>query len=815
MKLADIHHALMINTAEKLDEEGLLIPHQARREADELLEGDRVGRPSEAIIARSRALSNYLSVNAPALFKVTEHLSTLTTTVLWGSIILSMCLGFGVHSLGEGRQFHLISPILLSLIAWNLISMMLILWTSRETVHSKEALHNDKSIQLRAPRKKSNSKLSHFVKRAHTWIQLKVSDLSNDSQRQQLSHHLLQRRILTVYLERLWEVTQPQVSAELKRLLHLMSVFFVLGTLLSAYWDGLIYQYQASAESTFLSPERIESLLSLILAPATLFGLGEVNLAGFEVTGKREVLTGEAAIWIHRYALSMICWVVIPRLFLALSETAKVWRISLNLPYQLRWFERVPTLNIGLASHTNVGKTSLARTLLKRDVGLVKDAEHVTRTRACYFLINQPNIRVRLWDTPGFGELNTPLYDSQRSASSSLEVRLEREAYEALGEEADVILYLVAAWPTEREITQVSRELQFLSQHRKPMILIINRINEGEEHSHPSSEPRSKREESCRQWRHILGELFDRGVVSDICVLDAFDRPINDERTLYQVIHNVTSSSLSPLTAAALEEWERGHALLVERLSSCLQHTLLQLLRIEEQMGAKGKKAKEEAVSKLNQRAEEQLDQALNRLLDLFGLVGSMRADVSEAALKITFLKADHKEKRKWGAIWGGAITGLTSGVIADVMAGGLSLGGGMIVGAIMGAIGGAGLVEGYEYLSDGEERVCLSVESITELGRKLLLFTLDASAHGRARGEFQSQTFGGQGRLEDQVDQLEQIDLRCMEVVESLFLQHGDALKQQLVNCRIASTTPPVEPSREALYDRLSSLVQSGLEQI
>ena len=36
------------------------------------------------------------------------------------------------------------------------------------------------------------------------------------------------------------------------------------------------------------------------------------------------------------------------------------------------------TLSLSLVSHTNVGKTTLARTLLARDIGEVRDEAHVT-----------------------------------------------------------------------------------------------------------------------------------------------------------------------------------------------------------------------------------------------------------------------------------------------------------------------------------------------------------------------------------------------------------------------------------------------------
>ena len=60
---------------------------------------------------------------------------------------------------------------------------------------------------------------------------------------------------------------------------------------------------------------------------------------------------------------------------------------------------------LSLISHTNVGKTTLARTLLRRDVGEVRDLSHVTLQAECYALLDTAQgDRFELWDTPGFGD---------------------------------------------------------------------------------------------------------------------------------------------------------------------------------------------------------------------------------------------------------------------------------------------------------------------------------------------------------------------------------------------------------------------------
>ena len=58
-----------------------------------------------------------------------------------------------------------------------------------------------------------------------------------------------------------------------------------------------------------------------------------------------------------------------------------------------------------LVAHTNVGKTTLARTLLGRDIGEVRDAPHVTDFAERHALVTTPAGDVLdLWDTPGFGD---------------------------------------------------------------------------------------------------------------------------------------------------------------------------------------------------------------------------------------------------------------------------------------------------------------------------------------------------------------------------------------------------------------------------
>jgi hypothetical protein len=726
----EILTALMIHTVESIDQEGVLISHQQRREADQYLEGDKVGTPSEAILARAQALLVSLREKAPFLVNLTQKLTDFNTSIITLLCMISLFLGFGLHSLGEDRYFHILSPVLIGILIWNLMSITLLLW-GRYTPSAPPLSSSDVKDSSTYEDVTSRQAWRSII----LWLQNKwyrfILKASPDTP--------LQMAVLRVYLQKTFIFTKTQLTAELRRCLHLMSVAFLLGALGSAYWDGLIHQYVASAESTFLNRAQVESLLSILFWPSTVMGYGVVSLADFTIDQHHKILVGTAAPWIHRYTISLLVWIVVPRLLLIMLETLAIWKSTLQLPIKLSWLESIPTLNLGLASHTNIGKTSLARTLLKRDVGDVRDEEHVTRNRSSYFLINAPNARVRLWDTPGFGALKT---QTTTNKNIDLESLLEKEALNALRDEADVILYLVPAWPKTEQITQALNELTLLFTLHKPILILINRLYDQDDQAHPKSKiafsQNEPRQESVALWKTFLKEIKPPSLPYQLIVLDAFERRLNDERAFFKVLVELTTSDQKQVAQNALQVWEEAYISLLEALSSKVVTCLKRLLKLKVDLPSKGKKYKESSIQALNQKTEEILRDTFDEILDCLGLKGALRENVFQYSLETSVIRANKVEKRKWGAIVGSALSGLSTGLAADIMSGGLSLGGGMIIGAILGAVGGVTVVEGYDRLSDSERELHLSIEAIYILSKQLTLFTFSASKHGRARGAFE-----------------------------------------------------------------------------
>jgi len=116
------------------------------------------------------------------------------------------------------------------------------------------------------------------------------------------------------------------------------------------------------------------------------------------------------------------------------------------------------TIAISLVSHTNAGKTTLARTLLQRDVGEVRDAPHVTEFTEDHLLLrSDAGDELRLSDTPGFGD-SVRLVRRLRAQGSPIGWFLSevwdrwrdrafwasQQALRHVRERADAVLYLVS-----------------------------------------------------------------------------------------------------------------------------------------------------------------------------------------------------------------------------------------------------------------------------------------------------------------------------------------------------------------------------------
>ena len=147
-------------------------------------------------------------------------------------------------------------------------------------------------------------------------------------------------------------------------------------------------------------------------------------------------------------------------------------------------------IDLSLISHTNVGKTTLARTLLRRDIGEVGDRPHVTDLAESDVLIEtSEGDALVLWDTPGFGDsgrLLKRLQQADRPVGWFLRQVWDRfadrpfwcgqQAMRTVREASDVVLYVANASERPTAAAYVGIEMQILGWLKKPVILLLNQL---------------------------------------------------------------------------------------------------------------------------------------------------------------------------------------------------------------------------------------------------------------------------------------------------------------------------------------------------
>ncbi len=136
-----------------------------------------------------------------------------------------------------------------------------------------------------------------------------------------------------------WRCTAALSAARAATLLHAAAAALGLGLIAGLYLRGLVLDYRAAWESTFLSADAAHTVLAVALAPAVaLSGIALPDVAAFEAlrAAHDPVSTASAAPWIHLLALTLLLLVVLPRSGLALWGAARA-----------RWLARHMALPLG------------------------------------------------------------------------------------------------------------------------------------------------------------------------------------------------------------------------------------------------------------------------------------------------------------------------------------------------------------------------------------------------------------------------------------------------------------------------------------
>ena len=414
-------------------------------------------------------------------------------------------------------------------------------------------------------------------------------------------------------------------------------------------------------------------------------------------------------------------------------------------------------IQLALISHTNAGKTTLARTLLGFDAGEVRDAPHVTTTPELHTLLTTPAGHVlQLWDTPGFGDsvrlvkrlrlADNPIGWFLREVVDRYRDRafwLSQQAVRAARDASDVVLYLVNSSESPQDAGYLMPEMKILQWLGKPVVILLNQ----------TGTPRPFAQEQAEQARWCT-HFADFPVVKKVLALDAFARCWVHERVFYQTVGELVPATKKDAYTQLLGVWEQGHDTRfqasmnliarqvavaahdsepVEPEGTAVLHTLLGAVGLGKQ---RAQRRQDKAWHALLKRQSDGVLKTTAELLRLYRLDAGDAAKINDRVQQGFVVRAPIDTRQ--AGLLGAAISGAATGLSADLLAGGLTFGAGALLGSVVGALTFSGAAWAFNSSTDRDRSSLHFSQDFlrTQLVAGLLRY-LAVTHFGRGRGKF------------------------------------------------------------------------------
>ncbi|CAN5184533.1 hypothetical protein BH11PSE9_BH11PSE9_03120 [soil metagenome] len=291
------------------------------------------GSPEAFIADRARHALQRLLPREPALERWLARRVWRNAWVM-AAVIVGLVFGLLADSIGSSQRINLLAPPLWAVVLWNLVVYALLL------VHAAGSLVARPSRPVRVAR----------------WVQrAMLRGLPGAGSALHREGGALPR------FAAMWlRVSAPLSSARAATVLHAAAAALGLGLIAGMYLRGLVLDYRAAWESTFLSADATHAALAFVLAPAVaVSGLALPDVAAFESlrAAHGDVAAGaSAAVWIHLYAITLLGLVVLPRSALALWSALRGRWLGehIALPSNDPYFQRLLRHRSGDAAHVVV-----------------------------------------------------------------------------------------------------------------------------------------------------------------------------------------------------------------------------------------------------------------------------------------------------------------------------------------------------------------------------------------------------------------------------------------------------------------------------
>lgn len=255
---------------------------------------------------------------------------------LWAALVAAL-VGVLADSIGSSQRINLLAPPLWGVLSWNLLVYALLFLQAVRGL-------------TRANGPRPPGPILRLVQRGLRWgRELPASVASSGSE-----------KALQSFATQWLRVSAPLNAVRASALLHTASAALAIGLIAGLYLRGLVLDYRATWESTFVTAQSAHAALAFLFAPAqALSGITLPDVAGFEALRSvpGDSLAGAtAAPWIHLWALTLLLFVVLPRCLLAGWNTLRAQWLArrIVLPLGEPYFQRLTQLQRGDVARVQV-----------------------------------------------------------------------------------------------------------------------------------------------------------------------------------------------------------------------------------------------------------------------------------------------------------------------------------------------------------------------------------------------------------------------------------------------------------------------------
>ena len=353
-------------------------------------------------------------------------------------------------------------------------------------------------------------------------------------------------------------------------------------------------------------------------------------------------------------------------------------------------------IKIAFVGHTNTGKTSLIRTLMKSNVGEVDDKANVTLKGEIY---NYQGLQADFIDTPGFRHANVYnlFLDSKEQNPNFVlpnkwikKIELDSEAVNEI-KQCNVALYIGSL---ENVPDDGHEEEIILVKKIQPKVIGI--LNKG----HTLIDDKTKYKERCEQWVNYFKNLG----IDDVIIFDSHWDKYSKVKSIYSSISKILNPQENVIFKLGLKTFNKRQDDIKKEASYLLSKCIIDIASIQflenekEYNDRNTRKEIRKEISKL-------IYSFVNQVSTLFEIA----SEKPSITIKNIRTEIEGIDKENWktkisnsaklssvlGAI-GGATGAIIGAIITGLATGGLGAVGGALIGAKLGAAtgGGIGVIE-------------------------------------------------------------------------------------------------------------------------